>query len=51
MNLEVIKFSINYVNKLLEEYDIRVQYIITTNGTIFNDEIIELFMKMMFNLP
>lgn len=45
MNLEVIKFSINYVNKLLEEYDIRVQYIITTNGTIFNDEIIELFMK------
>ena len=45
MNMEVIKFSINYINKLLKDYDIQVQYIITTNGTIFNDDIIKLFVE------
>lgn len=44
MNIDVIKFSINYINELLKEYDIQVQYIITTNGTIFNDDIIKLFV-------
>ncbi len=43
MNMDIIKFSINYINDLLKEYNIKVQYIITTNGTIFSDDIIDLF--------
>ena len=45
MNIDVIKFSINYINELLKDYAIQVQYIITTNGTIFNDDIIKLFVE------
>lgn len=45
LNIDVIRYSIDYINELLEKYDIEVQYIITTNGTVFSDDVIELFVK------
>lgn len=42
MNVDVIEHSIEYINTLLLKDNIGVKYIITTNGTILNDRLINL---------
>ncbi|KNY28939.1 radical SAM/SPASM domain-containing protein [Pseudobacteroides cellulosolvens] len=49
LNQSVLKFSIDYINKYFEGKDVEVIYSITTNGTIVNDEIIDIFIKNNIN--
>lgn len=45
VNLEVIKFTIDYSQILAKEYGKRVGYSMTTNATLLNDEAIDLITK------
>lgn len=48
LNKEVIIFAINYINSLLKDLKGIPRYNITTNGTILDDELINLFSSNTF---
>lgn len=50
LNQEVIIFSVNYINHLLKNLKGIARYSITTNGTILNDKILELFKDNIFHV-
>lgn len=50
LNQEVICFSVEYINNLLKELKGKVRYSITTNGTILNDKLINLFTNNTFQI-
>lgn len=50
INKEVLIYSVDYINKLLKNLEGKVNYIITTNGTIMDDEIIETFRDNEFDV-
>jgi uncharacterized protein len=43
LNKEVVKFSINYINKLFKDSEVKILFILTTNGTIVDDDVLNLF--------
>ena len=49
MNIDVLEFSINYINQLLKDFKINIKYLITTNGTILNNRLIRLFKENDIN--
>ena len=44
LNSKVVKFSIEYINKKAKERNKRISYLLTTNGTIMDDEIMEMII-------
>lgn len=44
MNKKVLKYSVNYVKQLLKDKDKEVLFSVTTNGTAFDDDIIDFFV-------
>lgn len=50
MNQETIFFSVSYINQLIHSIGGKVRYNITTNGTIINKKIIQLFYDNQFNV-
>jgi len=48
LNLEVIEFVVQYINSKKQSINGNVKYMITTNGTILNNSIIEMFIKNDF---
>ncbi len=49
MNKKVLFFAVNYINELLKKEKI-INYALTTNATIMDEEILELFAKNRFNI-
>jgi uncharacterized protein len=49
MNFETLKFSIDYIKNILKSYNVKINFTLTTNGTIMNDEIIKLFKENRIN--
>lgn len=50
LNKEVMIYSINYINDLMKDIHGEINYIITTNGTIIDEEIIEVFKNNNFDV-
>lgn len=45
LNKEVFLYSLEYIESLLEGTGVIPTYAITTNGTLINDELIQIFLK------
>jgi uncharacterized protein len=50
MNKKVLIFSVNYINKLLKKYNRYANYVMTTNGTILDDELFTFFKENAFKV-
>lgn len=50
MNKKVLLFAVDYINNLLREYNRHATYVLTTNGTILDEELIEFFTKNKFKI-
>ena len=48
VNKEILIFSVNYINKLLNNINQKADYQITTNATIMDEEIVRLFKENDF---
>lgn len=45
LNKEILKYSLEYIEYLLKGTGVLPKYAITTNGTLIDDELIQLFLK------
>lgn len=45
LNKEVFSYSTNYINENARNLNLKVKYILTTNGTIMDDEILDIIIK------
>jgi uncharacterized protein len=50
MNINTITFAINYINDLTAEIGAKARYNVTTNGTIYNEDVIKLLSENQCNL-
>lgn len=50
MNKNVMLLSIEYINRRLKELDKKAAYIITTNGTVLDEDILNAFENNKFNV-